>query len=200
VTTAGIAFLPLQREHFPLLARWLAEPVVHRWWNHETSLEAVEHDFGPAVDGHEPTDVFLACVEDQPFGLIQRYVIEAYPEYLQELGSVCPVPAGALSVDYLVGEPALRGRGLGAGMVRELVRLSWTTHPEAHSVLVPVSVANTTSWKTLERAGFHRFAEGELEPDNPRDSRNHLVYRARRPEPALAHAPVTGNPSPDPGR
>ena len=184
MNTAEIALTSLRREHFPLLARWLAEPVVHRWWNHEPSLEALERDFGPAVDGTERTEVFLAWVQDRPFGLIQRYPIEAYPEYLDELSQVCPVPVGALSMDYLIGEPALRGRGLGAGMVRELVRRSWLTHPGAHDVLVPVHVDNTASWKTLESIGFHRIAEGELEPDNPHDSRDHLVYRAGRPEPA----------------
>jgi aminoglycoside 6'-N-acetyltransferase len=32
----------------------------------------------------------------------------------------------------------------------------------------------------LERAGFERVAEGELEPDNPIDSRDHYIYRRRR--------------------
>jgi aminoglycoside 6'-N-acetyltransferase len=32
----------------PMLARWLAEPQVARWWNHDCSLEGVERDFGPS--------------------------------------------------------------------------------------------------------------------------------------------------------
>jgi len=28
-----------------MLAEWLREPQVARWWNHETTLEAVERDF-----------------------------------------------------------------------------------------------------------------------------------------------------------
>jgi len=30
--------------------------------------------------------------------LVQRYLIAAYPEYVDEFASVCPLPAGALSI------------------------------------------------------------------------------------------------------
>ena len=40
-----ITFSPLERSHLPLVAGWLAEPLVARWWNHDTSPEAVEADF-----------------------------------------------------------------------------------------------------------------------------------------------------------
>ena len=40
---------PLQRSRFALLARWLAEPLVARWWNHKTSAAAIEREFGPSV-------------------------------------------------------------------------------------------------------------------------------------------------------
>lgn len=136
-----------------MLARWLAEPVVARWWNHERSPEAVEREFGPSVDGDDATELFLACADDQPFGLIQRYSIDAYPEYVEELTPVCPVPPGALSVDYLIGEPQMRGQGLGAAMVTTLVAESWACCPQADDVIVPVSAGNHASWRTLERAG-----------------------------------------------
>ena len=136
-----------------MLARWLAEPVVARWWNHERSPEAVEREFGPGVDGDDATELFLACADDQPFGLIQRYSIDAYPEYVEELTPVCPVPPGALSVDYLIGEPQMRGQGLGAAMVTTLVAESWACCSQADDVIVPVSAGNHASWRTLERAG-----------------------------------------------
>jgi aminoglycoside 6'-N-acetyltransferase len=44
-----------------------------------------------------------------------------------------------------------------------------------------VSAANRASWRALERAGFRRFAEGDLQPDNPLDSLEHYVYRLHRP-------------------
>jgi aminoglycoside 6'-N-acetyltransferase len=72
---------------------------VARWWNHETSAEAIERGFGRSVDGHDATRVFVAVIGDRPCGLMQRYPIDAYPEYLEELSAVCAVPVGALSAD-----------------------------------------------------------------------------------------------------
>ncbi len=176
-----IAFRPLRREDFALLATWLAEPLVARWWNHETTLEAIERDFGVAVDGREPTDVCVALLEEHPFGLIQRYAIAAYPDYLKELAPVWRVPPGALSIDYLVGEPDHRGRGLGSAMIAAFVARSWAAFPAADDVVVPVSAGNRASWRALEAAGFARVAEGHLAPDNPIDPPDHVVYRLRRP-------------------
>ena len=175
-----VAFRPLRREDFPLLSRWLAEPLVDRWWNDEASPEAVERDYGPVVDGLEPTDVFLV-VTDRPVGLVQRYAISAYPEDLEELAALCELPAGALSIDYLLGEPAARGHGLGTEMIRTFVARSWTACPGADDVVVPVAAGNRASWRTLERAGFVRIAEGPLAPDNPIDPPDHYVYRITRP-------------------
>ncbi len=87
-----ITFQPLTREDFPLLARWLAEPLVARWWNHETSPEAVERDFGPSIDGADVTELFLVAFAGRPIGLVQRYPIAAYPEYVDEFASICPLP------------------------------------------------------------------------------------------------------------
>jgi aminoglycoside 6'-N-acetyltransferase len=176
-----IGFRALRRRDFDLLARWLAEPLVARWWNHETTPDAVERDFGQSVDGHDATELFVALLAGRPFGLIQRYPIAAYAEYLEEVARVCPVPPGALSVDYLIGEPDLRGRGLGAAMISAFVAASWASCRGAAAILVPVAVGNIASWRALERAGFARIAAGELEPDNPRDGRDHHVYAIRRP-------------------
>ncbi len=185
-TDPPIAFRPLTRSDFGLLAAWLAEPVVARWWNHETSSEAVERDFGVSVDGGDATDIFLAATDGAPFGLIQRYPIAAYDDYAQELAPICAVPPGALSIDYLIGEPSGRGRGLGTAMIRRFAQDCWRAHPGAADIVVPVSAGNRASWRALERAGFTRIAEGPLEPDNPIDPPDHVVYRLRRPDAAGA--------------
>jgi aminoglycoside 6'-N-acetyltransferase len=175
-----VSFRPLQRRDLQLLGVWLAEPLVARWWNHDHRPDAIERDFGPSIDACEPTEVFIAAVSDQPFGLIQRYRIEDNDEYLEELAGVFPVPPGALSIDYLIGAPEFRGRGLGSLMIADFVELGWRRYPDALDVIVPVPVGNRASWRALQRAGFERAAAGELTPDNPRDDRDHFVYRRRR--------------------
>jgi len=176
-----LAFRPLARADFGLVAAWLAEPLVRLWWHQGHSPEALEREYGPVVDGREPSEVALAVLDERPFGLIQRYTWAAYPKYMAEIAPVWAVPPGALSVDYLVGEPALRGRGLAARMIAAYVEEAWSRYPDARDVVVPVHTENLASWRSLEQAGFVRVASGELEPDNPAHSRDHVVYRLSRP-------------------
>ena len=171
---------PLSRADLPLLCRWLAEPLVARWWHDDADLRAVEAQYGPSIDGRDPTQVYLGVHAGEPFGLVQVYAFADEPESLAELSGICPVPPGALSIDYLVGEPAARGRGLGAAMIAAAVARGFADHPEAQDVLVPVALGNTASWRALRRAGASWYAEGALEPDNPIDPPDHVVHRFTR--------------------
>ncbi|WP_345982866.1 GNAT family N-acetyltransferase [Streptomyces sp. DSS69] len=61
-----ITWRRLTEDDFPLLISWLERPHVARWWNHETSVEAVRRDFGPAVRGEEPSEEPLAHLDGGP--------------------------------------------------------------------------------------------------------------------------------------
>jgi aminoglycoside 6'-N-acetyltransferase len=154
---------------------------VARWWNHDPRLEAIERAFGTVVDGLDPTEIFVVSTQGHPFGLLQRYTFADNPQYLLELTPILDVPASAISMDYLVGEPHALRRGLGTSMLQVAIRSTWLRYPLAPALVVPVVAANIASWRVLERAGFHRAAEGPLEPDNPIDDRLHYIYRIDRP-------------------
>ncbi|MEV6276599.1 GNAT family N-acetyltransferase [Nocardia sp. NPDC051832] len=166
---------------FPLLGRWLAQPYVARWWNHETSPEAVRRDFGPSARREEPNEDLLVFLDGEPLGLVQRCRWADYPEYGEEMADYYRVPPGAVSLDYLVGDPRRVGKGLGARMIREVIEATWVDYPESSCVLIPVSTANLASWRMLEKAGMRRVGQADLEPDNPIDDRAHFVYRTDRP-------------------
>ncbi|HWO65439.1 MAG TPA: GNAT family N-acetyltransferase [Umezawaea sp.] len=176
-----ITWRRLTEEDFPLLRRWLLQPHVARWWNHETSPEAVERDFGPVARREEPSEDLLVFEDGTPVGLVQRSRYGDYPEYLAELAPVFAVDRESVSVDYLVGDPDRCGHGLGPRIIGAVVEATWADYPDAPDVVVPVAAANRASWRALEKAGFRRVAEGELEPDNPVDDRDHVVYRVERP-------------------
>ncbi len=165
----------------PMLAGWLQEPAVIRWWNHEYTLEAVERDFGASVRGDEPGQDLVVSLDDHPIGLLQRSMIRDYPEDLAEFEAVLDVPDGAVELDYLIADPALRGRGLGSRMIAAAVRDTWSVHSEAPAVLVAVVAENTASWRALEKAGLQRVAQGAMTPENPVDDPLHYVYRIDRP-------------------
>jgi aminoglycoside 6'-N-acetyltransferase len=175
-------FQRLTRDDFGLLGRWLAEPHVARWWNHDPSPEAVEGDFGDTVDGLEPAEDYLAIIDGTPVGLIQYCLFNDYPEYVDEMADVYPVGDGAASIDYLIGDPTRVGEGLGTAMIAQFVARVWAETTATH-IVVPVNSANTASWRALLKAGFRLVARGELEPDNPTDDRMHEVLRIDRPSP-----------------
>ncbi|GII93957.1 GNAT family N-acetyltransferase [Sinosporangium siamense] len=171
----------LTEQDFPLLRTWLEQPHVARWWNHETSAEAIERDFGPAARGEEPSEDLLISLGGHPLGLVQRCRLSDYPEYAAELATVTEVPEGAVTVDYLIGDPAQVGKGHGGRMLGAVLEATWHDIPGATCVLVPVVAVNRASWRALEKAGMRRVAEGDLEPDNPADDKTHYVYRLDRP-------------------
>jgi aminoglycoside 6'-N-acetyltransferase len=140
----------------------------------------VERDFGPSIDGLDGTRLSVVELEGSPIGLIQRYRIDSEPEYRAELEPVCPVPVGALSIDYLIGEPGARDRGVGSRMIAAFVDHILAEDPDADDVLVPVAEGNVGSWRSLEKAGFERVASGDLSPDNPIDPPAHHIYRFHR--------------------
>jgi aminoglycoside 6'-N-acetyltransferase len=177
----SFTFRHLARADFALLGRWLAQPHVARWWNHESSPLAMEADFGAVIDRLDPADVFIASRGARPIGLLQRYTFADNPDYITELAGLIDAPGNALSIDYFIGEPDLLGRGLGSAMIGSAVDAIWRDHPSAPSVIVPVSSANVASWRALERAGFTLVATGWLTPDNPIDDGDHRVYRIERP-------------------
>jgi aminoglycoside 6'-N-acetyltransferase len=176
-----ITFRRLSRADFPLLARLLAEPHVARWWNHDVDPEALERDFGASADGAEPNEDWLVLLAGRPVGLIQYSRFDDYPEYRDELVPEFEVPTGAASIDYLLGDPALTGRGLGTAMIDAFVRRIWATAPDVPCLIVPVHADNVASWRALRSAGFRVLGEGDLAPDNPIDDRRHVALRIDRP-------------------
>ncbi len=175
-----ISWRRVVEDDFPLLGRWLAEPEVARWWNHETSPEAVRRDFGPTARGEEPAEDLIALLDGRPFGLAQRCRIADYPDELAEFAALVPVPPDAMSIDYLIGEPGLAGRGLGTRMIRSFIAATLRDHPGTPRILVAVVAANVASWRALEKAGLSRVGQGDMEPDNPVDESLHYVYAVDR--------------------
>lgn len=177
-----ITFRRLREHDLPLIGSWLAQPHVHRWWHHDSSPEAVARDFGATLRGEERNEDLLVLLDGEPVGLVQRCRLDDYPDYREELAALTEVPSGTLTIDYLLGPPDAIGQGLGPRVIAAACADAWAAYADAPAVVVPVAAANTRSWRALEKAGFTRTAEGDLEPDNPIDDRWHFVYRRDRPD------------------
>ena len=170
----------MELDDLPKVEGWMRRPEVAKWWS-DDPVEQVDDIKSELTDGGA-TSYRIAELEGVPVGLIFGYPINEYPAYLEELTDAgVVVPAGAWSVDYLIGEADATGRGVGTAMVQAMCQEVWAVDPDADQVLVPVHAENEASWRTLERAGFIRLpGVFEMEPDVAEHDRQHLVYVANR--------------------
>ncbi len=140
----------------PMLHRWLNEPGIVAWWEgDDVSWEAVVRDYGPA--NPDPTEHWIATVDGRDVGWIQCWALAD-----EEPDEVAPWIAlgfdedGGAGIDYLVAEPAGRGRGTGSAMIRAFVAdVVFGRHPHWTHVGADPNAANVASWRALEKAGFH---------------------------------------------
>jgi aminoglycoside 6'-N-acetyltransferase len=174
---AGIdlAFRAMCRDDLSLVARWLATPHVKRWWPEAADARSVESRYGPAIDGTDPTRLFVVEHEAVPIGMIQWYLLEDNPDWRAAL-AVTGVPADAAGIDYLIGAEHLVGRGIGPVMIdRFLDRFGSVARPGGR-VVAAVDQRNRRSWRALEKIGFQRAWAGELVSDDPSDKGPTFVY------------------------
>jgi aminoglycoside 6'-N-acetyltransferase len=156
----SITFRPLTDDDLSMLHAWLNEPGVVRWWEGEdVSWGAVVRDYGSGND--DATEHYIASIDGRDVGWIQCYAHadNAGEEETQahwRLG----VDRTAGGIDYLVADPGERGRGVGSAMIRAFVRdVVFPEHPTWTQVSAGPYLANTASWRALEKAGFRHAGD-----------------------------------------
>ncbi|MDP8970567.1 MAG: acetyltransferase [Actinomycetota bacterium] len=149
------SFRRLADDDLPLLHRWLNEPGVVRWWEgDDVSWEAVVRDYGSAST--EPTEHWIASFDDRPVGWIQCYATaDCAGEHEVQQWWALGVDRTAAGIDYVIGDPRDRGRGLGSAMIRSfVVDVVFRLNPGWSQVCASPLAANIASWRALEKAGF----------------------------------------------
>jgi len=162
----AIAFRPLRRDDFPLLARWLNTPHVREWWRDDPrTLAEVEAEYAPRVDGRSATSCYIMLHEGRPVGYIQAYRIADEPEYAAALG----VEEGAAGVDLFIGEEAYVHRGLGPRLLRAFLREVVFRMPGVTCCAIGPAASNAIAIRAYEKAGFRHIGTvavpGEDEPE-----------------------------------
>lgn len=153
-----ITFRRLTDDDLPTLHRWLNEPGVVRWWEgDDVSWEGVVRDYGSS--NTDPVEHWIAVDGGVDVGWIQCYALTDDPEEQAEWLPLGVDPACA-GIDYLVAEPARRGRGLGSAMIRAFVDdVVFGRHPHWAQAAAAPHVDNTASWRALAKAGFRHVAD-----------------------------------------
>ena len=148
-----ILFRPLTADDLPLLHKWLQREHVRRWWGDEYGrLDAVVAHYLPAIEGADPTDLYLILLDDAPRGYIETYLVVDHPEYEEHV----QVGPGVAGVDLFIAEPHLVGRGLGPRILQAFVRDVVFTRKGVDAVVATPQVANEASVRSFEKAGFRR--------------------------------------------
>jgi RimJ/RimL family protein N-acetyltransferase len=143
------------------------------------TLAGVERKYGPRADGTDSTRVFVIGVADQPIGIVQCYRHADHAGW--DRAVAIPEAAG---IDYLIGEPAQCGRGLGTAAIARLAPRVFGLYPEIAAIVAVPQAANYASRRALEKAGFSLVGERNLDSDDPSDSGPSAIYALARPQPA----------------
>lgn len=176
----SVDLVPVTRADLPLLARWLAEPHVARFWLEPSDLPSVSERYGPALDGADPTELFTVRAAGRAVGMIQRYRLSDEPEWARALpAGVVRIPT-AVGIDYFIGEPDALRHGYGSAAIALCSARSFA-EPEVDQIVAAPQQANVASWRALERAGFSRLWAGQLDSDDPADAGPAYVYAVDRP-------------------
>lgn len=181
MSVPAVSFRPFTPDDLPMLAGWEAQPHVARWWREDPALPAVTARYLPCLDGRDPTELFVLEAAGVPAGFFQRYLVADNPQWAEALRRTGqPGVDNAVGIDYLIGDPALTGRGLGTTAITDFTRLALARYPAAGLVAAAVSQDNIASWRALEKAGYRRCWAGELASDDPSDEGPMYLYRRDR--------------------
>jgi RimJ/RimL family protein N-acetyltransferase len=137
-------FRRLRAADLTRLEAWLAKSHVARWFGDPDDwLEEIAQNLDTDWITHLRADL-----DGAPAGFAQWYDTARAPS-----GLWSAEPAGTLGLDFLLGEPALLGRGLGTQLVSGLATLA-VERTRAARLIADPEPGNVSSVRALERAGF----------------------------------------------
>ncbi|WP_086997515.1 GNAT family N-acetyltransferase [Rhizobium sullae] len=136
-------FRDVCREDLPLLAQWLTEPHVARWWGEPaTELGSIEE----AMTSKE-TRPMIVELDGRPIGYLQ-----SYDPHLEEGHPYRDQPKATLGIDISIGIPELTGKGHGAAIIRKLA--SELFAGGAKRIVIDPDPENVQAIRAYEKAGF----------------------------------------------
>lgn len=141
----------MTRADLPDVLRWRQAPHVARWFvaSGPVTAETIEERYGARIDGDVLTRMWVVEANGRSVGLLQDYRISDHPEF-----AVLTPDPDAIGVDYLIGEEAWVGRGVGLRMLHRWFDLARAGYPDATTYFAAPDHRNVASRRLLVRAGF----------------------------------------------
>jgi aminoglycoside 6'-N-acetyltransferase len=151
-----LSFRPMTLDDLPNLLKWRRQPHVARWWHRgAVTLESAKQRYGSRISGDDPTRMWSVNVNGRDVGYTQAYQVSDYADYADATGE-----ADAVAFDYLIGDPAPIGKGLGTRMIWEFLRdVLVPEYSSSPRFLASPDHRNTASLRALDKCGFTRGAD-----------------------------------------
>ncbi len=170
-----IRFASLTHADLPRIATWFNEPLVQQWYGKgQRTLEEVTARYTPNIEGQVPTRCFLMHFDGSPAGFIKTYRLEDYPDYARKLDA----EENWAGIDFFVGEPAYRGRGLARQWLRRFVEEVVFADPATTACVSGPDPENAASVGALRSAGFRLLRHVSMPGDDP-DEALHILERPK---------------------
>jgi len=154
----NINFLPLSEAHFSLLLKWLEEPHIKAWWDHDINYteDLVKEKYTSYVKGYKLENgekkvihSYIIYVDNNPIGYIQIY--NAY-DFTRNKPLIDLLKSLA-AIDFFIGNIDYIGKGIGVETLK-----SFDFHGYKN-ILVDLDMDNIAAIKTYEKAGFKKIRE-----------------------------------------
>lgn len=147
----SIAFRPMDESDLGLLVGWRHEPHVRAWFRDPPAdVPEARKRYGARLNGDDPTRMWVVEVDGAPVGSLQDYPVDTD----DDLAVRVQLP-GAVGFDYLIGDPAAVGRGLGTQMLACYLRdVALRDHREARWFVACPDARNAASLRVLGKLGF----------------------------------------------
>jgi aminoglycoside 6'-N-acetyltransferase len=168
-----LSFRRMTADDLRLLHEWLRREHVHRWWSDRETYEDVVEHYLPAIEGREPTDLYLIVLDRRAIGMIQTYLVSDYPDY----AALVQVGEHVAGVDLLIADAELTGKGIGTEALRAFVRDVVFARESTIACIADPDVRNVASIRAFEKAGFSVVRQFF----DPSDGQTHALVRLDRP-------------------
>lgn len=160
-TDDSLSFHPLTRDDLTLLHQWVQQPHVAEWWSEPPTFSDIQAAYLPSIDGVSSTRRFIACLDGQPIGFIQAYVVKGSGDGWWE----DETDPGARGIDQFLADAERLNQGLGTAMVAAFVRRLFED-PAVTKVQTDPSPHNLRAIRCYAKAGFRSVKE-VVTPDGP---------------------------------
>ncbi|WP_424965950.1 GNAT family N-acetyltransferase [Dinoroseobacter sp. S375] len=183
--SARYSFRTLTLADAPLLARWRAQPHIHRWWGEERPYDA-DALRDPRVSR------WIVALNTRPMAFLQDYSVHGWDEGHH----FAHLPAGARGIDQYIGPPELLGRGHGPAFIATHLRsllaqgaplIATDPHPENRRAIAAYGKLGFRPAGPVEETGWGPILPMHLRPQtlrrpNPDEDTDHDHPGLRPPD------------------